>query len=83
MSVRSHFRCGLLAAAGWLAMTSMAGAQVVSQVNPGPTYSFYPTAGTTIPRVFSPGVAPAADRPTHPPIDQVSALPKPAPAFHH
>jgi hypothetical protein len=78
MSVRTQIRCGLLAA-GCLALTSTAGAQVVSQQNPGPTYSVYPMGGDNIPSVFTPGFDRKVERPNHPPIDEIPPMPMPEP----
>ncbi len=81
MSVRTQIRCGLVAA-GCLALASTAGAQVVSQQNPGPTYSIYPMGGDNIPSVFAPGTDQQAERPNHPPIDQIPEMPMPDSAFY-
>lgn len=77
MSVYSQLRHCLLAAAGTLALTSMAGGQVVSKPMPAQTYSVYPTEGMNLPSRFAPGFDMEAERPNHPPIDQIPPMPMP------
>jgi len=77
MSVYSQMRQRLLAAAGTIALTSIAGGQVVSQPMPGQTPSIYPTQGMNVPSRFTPGFDLEAERPNHPPIDQIPELPMP------
>ncbi len=77
MSVHSRVRQGLAAAAGCLALTSMAGAQVIQQPMPGQTYSVYPTDGSNIPSPFAPNFNDGIEMPNHPPIDEIPWMPMP------